>query len=137
MKPSSDDNCHVRLDKWLWAARWYKTRTLAGEACNRNQVWLQGAPAKPSREPRVGDLLELRHERGRFTIQVLQLSKQRLSSSVAQTLWRETPESLLAREQAADLGRLGPEPERDRHGRPTKHDRRQLERLRGRCDPEE
>ena len=136
MKPSIADDSHVRLDKWLWASRWYKTRALAAEACNRNRVWLQGAPAKPSREPRVGDLLELRHERGRFMIEVLQLSKQRQSANVAQMLWRETPDSLLAREQAANLRRLGPEPEHDRHGRPTKHDRRQLDRLRGHGDPQ-
>jgi ribosome-associated heat shock protein Hsp15 len=68
-------------------------------------------------------------------IQVLQRSKTPQSAGVAQTLWRETPESLLAREQAANLRQLGPEPERDRHGRPTKHERRQLDRLQGHGDP--
>ena len=135
MSSSTADDCHVRLDKWLWASRWYKTRALAAEACNRNQVWLRGAPAKPSREPRVGDLLDLRHERGRFTIKVIQLSTRRESAAVAQTLWSETSESLLAREQAAELRRLGPEPLHHRHGRPTKDDRRQLERLRKLWDP--
>ena len=120
----------IRLDKWLWAARWFKTRALAAEACERGRVLVQGAAAKPSKALHIGDLLELQHERGRYSLEVLALTPQRRAASLAQNLYRETPQSRQAREREAERRRLSPEPEAARRGRPTKQDRRQLQHLR-------
>lgn len=131
MSSNRPDFTRVRLDKWLWAARWFKTRALAAEQCERGQVLVNGVTAKPAKELRIGDMLELRHERGQFAVEVLQLGAKRQSAAVAQAQYRETDASRRAREQAAEQRRLSPEPEAARHGRPTKLDRRQLQRLRG------
>lgn len=120
-----------RLDKWLWAARWYKTRALATQACERGRVRVNGQAAKPAKTVRAGDMLELAHERGQFTVEVLALDPQRKSASLAQALYQETDASRMARDQAAELRRLGPEPESSRHGRPTKRDRRLIDHIRG------
>jgi ribosome-associated heat shock protein Hsp15 len=118
----------VRLDKWLWAARFYKTRALAVEAIGKNRVDVNGQPAKPSRDVRVGDELTVR-EAGlpARTVQVLGISELRGPAPVAQQLYAETAESVAAREAAREARRQGVEPAQTiEHGRPTKRDRRQL-----------
>ncbi|TAL27204.1 MAG: RNA-binding S4 domain-containing protein [Aquabacterium sp.] len=118
----------LRLDKWLWAARFHKTRSLAVEDINRGRVQVNGQPAKPSRELHVGDRLDVRGHDGLVrTVRVLGLSSIRGPAPAAQALYEETPESLQRREQHAEQRRLAHEPAQAiEHGRPTKRDRRQL-----------
>lgn len=120
----------VRLDKWLWAARFYKTRALAVEEIGKGRVEVNGQPAKPSRDVKPGDLLRLRQGQIQREVEVLGLSHIRGPAPVAQGLYRETPESIAARERAAEARRLAPEPAQtiadSRQGRPTKQDRRRL-----------
>ena len=124
MSTTEDD---VRLDKWLWAARFYKTRSLATQAIGASKVHVNGAVAKPSRSVRPGDLLLLRQPPCDRTLRVMALSSVRGPAPVAQTLYEETRESLEARQQAAQARRFGVEPAQDREqGRPTKRDRRTL-----------
>lgn len=121
----------MRLDKWVWAARFYKTRSLAIEAIRLGRVQVNGRNAKPAREIAVGDMITIRKHLPPMHVEVLGLSAMRGPASVAQTLYRETPESQQARERAAELRRLAPEPERSRRdGRPTKRDRRRMDRFR-------
>ena len=117
-----------RLDKWLWAARIYKTRALALEAIERKRVWVAGSPAKPAREVRPGNEIEIREPGGLVrTIRVLGLSTVRGPAPVAQGLYAETEASRLAREQAQQLRRMGVEPGLSQTaGRPTKRDGREL-----------
>ena len=123
---SSTEN-RVRLDKWLWAARFYKTRALAAAEIGRGRIQVNGTVAKASRELKVGDLLALRQGPVQRTVQVLALSHVRGPAPVAQALYAETPESIAARQQAAEARRLGAEPAGSiEQGRPTKRDRRQL-----------
>ena len=122
-----DDGQRFRLDKWLWAARFFKTRALAGEEVDRGRITVNGQTAKPSREVRVGDRLVLRQGQIERTVDVLGLSAHRGPAPVAQALYAETADSLAARQQAAEARRLGAEPAQSiDHGRPTKRDRRQL-----------
>lgn len=120
----------VRLDKWLWVARFFKTRALAAETVDRGRVEVNGQVAKPSRELRPGDRLLLRSDGGvRRELTVLALSLQRGPAPVAQSLYEESPQSVAAREQAALQRRLAPEPGLAiEQGRPTKRDRRTIER---------
>ena len=119
----------LRLDKWLWSARFYKTRSLAVEAIDKGRVEVNGLTAKPSRELRPGDTLVLRQGPVTRTVQVLGLSAQRGPAPVAQRLYAETEESVAAREAAAELRRLAPEPALSlSEGRPTKRNRREIER---------
>lgn len=126
--PSGDTR--VRLDKWLWAARFYKTRTLASEEIDRGRVRVNGAAAKPAREVHVGDVIELRQPGIEREFRVVALSAVRGPAPVAQALYQESPESLARREAAAQLRRMGAEPalaiSQSRLGRPTKRDRRDL-----------
>ncbi len=122
----------VRLDKWLWAARFYKTRALAVKACDNNRVKLRDQPAKPARDVKVGDHLTVTNEGGTFTLDVLALSDVRGPAAVAQTLYKETAESVAARAKEAETRRNSPWFEVDRMERPTKRDRRDLNKLRGR-----
>lgn len=118
----------TRLDKWLWAARFFKTRSLATEIINKGQVLLNQSPAKPAREVQVGDRITLLHDIRR-EVEVLSLSITRGPASIAQGLYAETPESTAFRKAAAEQRRLAPEPAHSiEHGRPTKRDRRDLER---------
>ena len=119
----------VRLDKWLWAARFYKTRSLAAQAVERNKVKLNGTAPKPGKEVRCGDWLVIDTPGGIFEVQIIQLSSTRGPAKVAQNLYAETPASLKLREQAAALRRSQPEPEAQRKGRPTKQQRRELQRV--------
>ncbi|MBB2483962.1 RNA-binding S4 domain-containing protein [Mitsuaria sp. WAJ17] len=122
--PLSED---VRLDKWLWAARFYKTRALAVEEIGKGRVSVNGQPAKPSRELKPGDVLQLRQGVVEREVVVRALSSVRGPAPQAQTLYEETAESLLKREQAAESRRLAPEPASTIvQGRPTKQDRRRL-----------
>jgi ribosome-associated heat shock protein Hsp15 len=123
----------MRLDKWLWAARFFKTRSLAAEAVDRERVRVNGLPAKPAKELRVGDSVTLRQEGGPArTVTVQGLSAVRGPAPVAQTLYEETAVSLAARAQAAEARRLAPEPAATlTQGRPTKRDRRDIEKASG------
>ncbi|MBV8621651.1 MAG: RNA-binding S4 domain-containing protein [Curvibacter sp.] len=121
----------LRLDKWLWSARFYKTRSLAVEEINKGRIEVNGQAAKPSRELRPGDRVVLRQGPVSRTVLVLGLSAQRGPAPVAQQLYSETAESVAAREQAAEQRRLAPEPALSlSEGRPTKRDRRDLDRSR-------
>ena len=122
-----NDTLRVRLDKWLWAARFFKTRALAAEEADRGRVQVNGADAKPAREVRIGDRIRLRQGVVERTVDVLALSSVRGPAPVAQALYAETAESTAARERAAAARRLAPEPaESLEQGRPTKRDRRRL-----------
>jgi ribosome-associated heat shock protein Hsp15 len=117
----------VRLDKWLWAARLYKTRTLAAQGVALGRVEVNGAPAKAARELRVGDRITLQQPAHRRELVILKLSAQRGGAVIARTLYEETAESLAAHERLLQQRRLAPEPALGvEQGRPTKHDRRAL-----------
>jgi ribosome-associated heat shock protein Hsp15 len=122
----------VRIDKWLWAARFFKTRSLAARACELGRIEWNGQPAKPAREVRVGDLLRVKNDSGEFIVDVLVLSDLRGPATVAQTLYRESEASRAARLQLIEQRKLlGPADEWP-GGRPSKKDRRRIDRLRGR-----
>ena len=118
----------LRIDKWLWAARFYKTRTLASEEIGKGRVDVNEAQAKPAREVKVGDSVTLRQGAVTRTVVVKGLSASRGSAPVAQQLYEETADSLKARQQAAEQRRISPEPAHSiEHGRPTKRGRRELD----------
>jgi ribosome-associated heat shock protein Hsp15 len=122
----------VRIDKWLWAARFFKTRGLASRACELGRIESNGQPAKAAREVRVGDLLRVKNESGDFQIEVLVLSEMRGPAAVAQTLYRETEESRALRLKMAQERKAMPRFEAVHAGRPSKRNRRDFDRLRGR-----
>jgi ribosome-associated heat shock protein Hsp15 len=123
---------HVRMDKWLWAARFFKTRSLAARACELGRIESNGHPAKAAREVRVGDRLQVRNDSGDFQVEVLVLSEMRGPAAVAQTLYRETEASRELRLRLAEERKAMPHFEASREGKPSKRDRREIERLRGR-----
>lgn len=119
----------TRIDKWLWAARFYKTRSIATEAVQKGWVQIGGVDIKPSRDVRVGDVLAVRQGSATHTIIVKSISEQRGGAPVAQLLYEETAESMEKRRQLAEQRRLSPEPAlAQEHGRPTKRDRRALDK---------
>lgn len=119
----------LRIDKWLWAARFHKTRSLATEDIHKGRVHVNGQEAKPAREVRVGDTITLRQRESTRTLVVQGLSDRRGSAPVAQQLYAETAESLQARAKAAEQRRMGTEPALSLvHGRPGKHERRAMEK---------
>ena len=120
----------VRIDKWLWAARFFKTRSLAAKACDLGRVEAAGQLVKPARDVKLGDQLRVKTEGGTFTVDVLGLSDLRGPSPVARLLYRETEESMEARRKEAEMRRA--EPYFQAGPRPSKKDRRQLGKLRGR-----
>ncbi len=122
----------VRIDKWLWAARFFKTRSLAARACELGRIQCKGQPVKPAREIHSGDTLHVKNESGEFELEVLLLSEMRGPAKVAQTLYRETEASKERRVQAAAERKALSYFETSREGRPSKRDRREIERLRGR-----
>ncbi len=122
----------VRMDKWLWAARFFKTRALAARACELGRVTSKGQPAKSARPVRVGDLLQVKNEGGEFQVEVLLLSEMRGPAAVAQTLYRETEASRAARVRLAEERKAMPYFEPVTAGKPSKRNRRELNRLRGR-----
>jgi len=121
----------VRLDKWLWAARFFKTRSLAADAVGGGKVKLNDAPVKPARELKIGDRLDIGNGDTRWQVMILALSEKRGPASEARQLYEETPDSLAEREAARMRQKFSIEPAADIHGRPTKRDRRRLERLGG------
>ncbi|HMF89554.1 MAG TPA: RNA-binding S4 domain-containing protein [Candidatus Angelobacter sp.] len=124
----------VRIDKWLWAARFFKTRALAARACELGRIQSNKQPAKPAREVHVGDLLEIRTEGADFQVEVLMLSAMRGPAPVAQTLYRETEASRESRQKLKEerkaLRNYSPAPA----GRPSKRDRRKIFQFRGERD---
>jgi ribosome-associated heat shock protein Hsp15 len=126
-------NQDVRMDKWLWAARFFKTRALAAKACELGRISSNGQPAKSARPVRVGDLLQVKNEGGDFQIEVLLLSDVRGPAAVAQTLYRETEASRAARQQLAEARKAMPHFDALPAGRPSKRNRRELDRFRGRA----
>jgi ribosome-associated heat shock protein Hsp15 len=122
----------VRIDKWLWAARFFKTRALASRACDLGRVQLNGVPVKPAHDVKVGDRLHIKNDSGEFEIDLLILSEMRGPASVAQTLYSETEASKEARAKLIEERKAMPHFEAFREGRPNKRDRRVLSRLKGR-----
>ena len=122
----------MRIDKWLWAARFFKTRTLAVKACELGRVTANGQSVKPARDVYVGDLLLIKNESGDFQVQVLDLSETRGPATVARTLYRETDASRELRLKLAEERKAMPHFESSREGKPSKRDRREIGRLRGR-----
>ncbi len=119
----------LRIDKWLWAARFYKTRSLAVEEIDKGRVRINDIEAKPARELKVGDTVSLRQGPVIRTLVVRGISNQRGAAPVAQQLYEETEESLRLKAAAAEQRRLGEEPASSlEHGRPTKRDRRDIDK---------
>jgi ribosome-associated heat shock protein Hsp15 len=121
------------MDKWLWAARFFKTRALAAKACELGRITSNGQPAKSARPVRVGDLLQVKNDSGDFQVEVLLLSDIRGPAAVAQTLYRETEASRALRLQQAEERKAMPRFEPLFAGKPSKRNRRALDRLRGRA----
>lgn len=122
----------TRIDKWLWAARFFKTRSMAARACDLGRIQVHQQPAKPAREIHVGDMVQIKTEGGEFEVQILQLSDIRGPAAVAQTLYQETEASREARRKAAEerkaMMHFMPSP----MTRPSKRDRRKINQFRGR-----
>ena len=123
----------VRMDKWLWAARFFKTRALAARACELGRIQSNGQPSKPAREVRVGDMLRVTNDGGDFQVEVLLLSEVRGPASVAQTLYRETEASRELRLKIAEERKAMRQFEQLPAGRPSKRDRRKIIQFRGRA----
>src|SRR6266567_2189353 len=123
----------VRMDIWLWAARFFKTRPLAKRACELGRIFSNGQIAKAAREVRVGDRLRVTNEGGDFQVEVLLLSEVRGPAAVAQTLYRETEESRALRQKMAAERKAMREFEILPEGRPSKRDRRHIIQFRGRA----
>lgn len=121
----------LRIDKWLWAARFFKTRTLATQAIDLGRVRVDGERIKPAREVAVGEQLQIQVGEARIDVIVRALSGTRGPAPVARQLYEETAESVARREQRAAARAYAPEPAQDIKGRPTKRDARELRRLRG------
>src|SRR6267378_5465936 len=123
----------VRMDKWFWAARFFKTRALAARACELGRIQFNGQPAKAAREVRIGDMLRVTNEGGDFQVEVLLLSQVRGPASVAQTLYRETEASRELRQKVAAERKAMMQFEPIPAGRPSKRDRRHIIQFRGRA----
>ena len=122
----------VRIDKWLWAARFFKSRSQASRACDLGRISAKGKPVKAAWEVQPGDLLHVRNDGGEFAVEVLLLSEKRGPAAVAQTLYRETEESRALRLKAAQERKEALLLDPWREGRPSKRDRRNLNRFYGR-----
>jgi ribosome-associated heat shock protein Hsp15 len=122
----------ARIDKWLWAARFFKTRSLASRACELGRIQLNGQPAKPAREIRIGDLLQVTNDGGEFQIEVLGISDVRGPAPIAQTLYSESEASREARQKASAERKATMNFEPAPDNRPSKRDRRAIIRFRGR-----
>lgn len=120
----------MRVDKWLWAARFFKTRSLASAAIDGGKIKVNGVQVKPAKEICPGDTLEI-HAHEKWIVIVRDLNAQRRSAPEARLLYEETPESSAQRKQLAELQRLAPMPGANLKGRPTKRDRRQIKRFGG------
>jgi ribosome-associated heat shock protein Hsp15 len=122
----------VRIDKWLWAARFFKTRSLAAKGCELGRIQSNGQPAKAARDVRIGDMLRITNAGGDFQVEVVLLSETRGPASVAQTLYRETAESKESRLKVAAERKAAKDFEQLPAGRPSKRDRRRIIQFRGR-----
>jgi len=120
------------MDKWLWAARFFKTRSLASRACELGRIESNGQSAKAAREVKIGDRLQVKNDGGEFQVEVLGLSDMRGPASVAHTLYCETEASRELRLKLAEQRKAMPHFEATREGKPSKRDRRKIDRLRGR-----
>src|SRR5947209_5232739 len=121
----------LRIDKWLWAARFFKTRALAARACELSRIQSNHQPAKAAREVRVGDLLQIKTDSGDFTVEVLLLNEVRGPAAVAQTMYRETEESRELRQKLAQERKAKMEFSPAPQSRPSKRDRRKIIQFRG------
>ena len=119
----------IRIDKWLWAARFFKTRSLATDAVSGGKVRLNGAPTKPARDVKPGDRLEISNGDTRWQVVVLALSDKRGPAPEARLLYEETAASIAEREAEQQRRQLASDPAAEIHGRPTKRDRRQIDRF--------
>lgn len=136
MAAQEDKAGKVRIDKWLWAARFFKTRSLSSDEIDKGRVRVNGQPVKASREMRLGDTVEIRQGPVIRTVVVRGLSGVRGSATVAALLFDETPHSIATRLATAEARRLAPEPAlAHTQGRPTKRDRRDMQALRGDAPP--
>ncbi len=121
----------LRIDKWLWAARFFKTRALAARSCELGRIQSNHQPAKPAREVRVGDMLQIKTDSGDFTVEVLLLNEVRGPAAVAQTMYRETDESRELRQKAAQERKASMDFSPAPQSRPSKRDRRKIIQFRG------
>jgi ribosome-associated heat shock protein Hsp15 len=119
----------VRLDKWLWAARFFKTRSLATDAVDAGKVKVNGDKVKPARTVRIGDKLDIDNGSDRWEVDVMNLSDVRQAAPIARNLYEETDESVERRANVAENRKMFREPSADFKGRPTKRDRRQMGKL--------
>jgi len=124
--PDNEASARQRIDKWLWAARFFKTRGVATEAIHGGHIRLNGSAVKPARDVRPGDTLEITIGNVRWTVVVRGINEQRRPASEAQRLYEETAESIVQRETVKENLRLAPVPGSDLRGRPTKKARRQI-----------
>lgn len=122
----------MRIDKWLWVARFFKTRALAAKACDLGRIESNSLTAKASRDIRIGDMLRVKNEAGEFTVEVLGLSELRGPAAAAQALYRETDLSRETRIRLAEERKLMLQGEGGRETKPSKRDRREIDRLRRR-----
>jgi len=122
----------MRIDKWLWAARFFKTRALASKACDLGRIESNGVSAKPAREARIGDRLRVKNDSGDYQVEVLAISEMRGPAAVAQGLYRETDASRELRLKVAEERKAMPAHELWAEGKPSKRDRREIDRFRGR-----
>ena len=129
--PATTDTARTRIDKWLWAARFFKHRSAATEAVDGGKVKLNGVAVKPARDVKTGDRLDITVGEDTRTVLVRAIADKRGSATVAQTLYEETTESIDAREHARDLRKFAATPGADLHGRPTKRNRRRMDRFGG------
>lgn len=130
-KISTDLSTRTRVDKWLWAARFFKTRSLAADAVAKGRVRIDGAPVKASKDVRVGDLIDIDIERVVWQVEVRGICDVRGPASVAQTLYAETDDGRARRMQELERRKTFREPAAALHGRPTKRDRRTIDKLSG------
>jgi ribosome-associated heat shock protein Hsp15 len=128
-KISTDPSARLRIDKWLWAARFFKTRSLASDAVGKGHVRVGGAPVKASKEVRVGELVEIEIDHVLWEVEVLGLCDVRGPASIAQTLYAETQVGRERRAAEQERRRLFREPAAVLQGRPTKRDRRTIDKL--------
>ncbi len=131
MAAPATPNERARLDKWLWAARFYRTRSLAAQAIDGGRVKLNGARVKPSKDVKPGDRVEVAAGELRWSVTVRAISLRRGPAPEAAKLYAESDESRARREQMLAMRRAGPHPGRDARGRPTKRDRRTIRRFTG------
>jgi ribosome-associated heat shock protein Hsp15 len=130
-KISTEPDARLRIDKWLWAARFFKTRSLAADAVEKGRVRIGGATVKPAKDVRVGDLVEVEIERIVWEVRVMGVCDVRGPASVAQTLYAETADSRAKRAAEAERRKTHREPAASLQGRPTKRDRRVIDKFSG------